>query len=120
MPRTLSRLSKRYEKSGMTMSTPSISSSGNISPQSTSIMSGPYSNTVEFRPISPTPPNGITDRAAVSSRVSTSKLTPPKPERLTILSSNLPEFKQKVGQPGELGQGERLAPSVRVYTGGSD
>src|SRR3972149_5859642 len=44
----------------MTRSTPSISSSGNISPASTMIRSSPSSKTVMFLPISPRPPRGIT------------------------------------------------------------
>ena len=48
-----------YVKSGITISTPSISSSGNASPQSTIIASLLYSNTVIFFPISSSPPSGI-------------------------------------------------------------
>ena len=42
------------------MSTPSISSSGNARPQSTTMISFSYSNTVKFFPISFKPPSGIT------------------------------------------------------------
>src|SRR6187401_2594006 len=45
--------------SGMTRSMPNISSSGNISPQSITTMSSPYSNRYMFLPISPTPPRGM-------------------------------------------------------------
>ena len=45
--------------SGMTRSMPNISSSGNISPQSITTISSPYSNTYMFLPISPTPPSGM-------------------------------------------------------------
>src|SRR6266576_4973411 len=45
--------------SGMTRSIPNISSSGNMSPQSMTTMSSPYSNTYMFLPISPTPPSGM-------------------------------------------------------------
>src|SRR5580700_10215154 len=42
------------------MSTPSSSGSGNITPQSTTMMSSPYSKTIMFMPNSPSPPRGIT------------------------------------------------------------
>ena len=42
------------------MSTPGISLSGKDMPQSTIIASSPYSYTVIFLPISPSPPRGIT------------------------------------------------------------
>src|SRR5581483_12483685 len=48
--------------SGTTRSTPSISSSGNMSPQSTTTMSSSSSNTIMFLPISPNPPRGMTRR----------------------------------------------------------
>src|SRR3954447_9204997 len=51
--------SRRYEMSGITRSIPNISSSGNISPQSMTTMSSPYSTTYMFLPISPTPPSGM-------------------------------------------------------------
>jgi hypothetical protein len=38
---------------------PNISSSGNMSPQSMTTISSPYSNTYMFLPISPTPPSGM-------------------------------------------------------------
>src|SRR5579872_1216242 len=46
----------------MTRSTPSISSSGNWTPASTTTMSSRVSNTVMLRPISPQPPRGMTRR----------------------------------------------------------
>ena len=46
--------------SGMTKSIPSMSSSGNFSPQSTIIKSSPQRKTVRFFPISPIPPSGQT------------------------------------------------------------
>src|ERR1700687_4813547 len=52
--------------SGMTRSMPSISSSGNIRPASTTIMSSPCSMAIMFLPISPTPPSGITRSASVT------------------------------------------------------
>src|SRR5216684_8909791 len=45
--------------SGMTRSMPSISSSGNIRPASTTTMSLPCSIAIMFLPISPTPPSGM-------------------------------------------------------------
>src|SRR5439155_13872052 len=45
--------------SGTTRSMPNISSSGNISPQSITTISSPYSKTYMFLPISPTPPSGM-------------------------------------------------------------
>src|SRR6266568_7395287 len=50
--------------SGMTRSMPSIPSSGNIRPASTTTMSSPTSIASMFLPISPTPPSGITRRGA--------------------------------------------------------
>src|SRR2546427_10449115 len=46
--------------SGMTRSMPSIPSSGNMRPASTTTMSSPTSLASMFLPISPTPPSGIT------------------------------------------------------------
>src|SRR5256885_4868730 len=46
--------------SGITMSMPSICSSGNIRPASTTTMSSPCSMAIMFFPISPTPPSGMT------------------------------------------------------------
>src|SRR2546428_2140472 len=46
--------------SGMTRSMPSIPSSGNMRPASTTTMSSPTSIASMFLPISPTPPSGIT------------------------------------------------------------
>ena len=47
---------------------PNISSSGNISPQSMTTMSSPYSNTYMFLPISPTPPSGMMRSGVVGIR----------------------------------------------------
>ena len=58
-PFILSTFLCRYVISGITRSTPSISSSGNDKPQSTTIISSSYSNTVMFFPTSCNPPNGI-------------------------------------------------------------
>ena len=58
----LSARSRRYVKSLITMSTPNISSSGNISPQSTTTRSSAVSMTVMLRPISPQPPSGTMRR----------------------------------------------------------
>src|SRR6185503_16800399 len=52
--------------SGMTRSMPSISSSGNMSPASTTMMSSPCSSASMFFPISPTPPSGMTRSASVT------------------------------------------------------
>src|SRR3990170_578361 len=60
MARSLARRSSIYETSGMTRSTPSISSSGNMRPASTMMRSSPSSKTIMFLPISPRPPRGIT------------------------------------------------------------
>src|SRR3972149_4037476 len=46
--------------SGITSSTTSISSSGNMRPASTMMRSSPSSKTIMFLPISPRPPRGIT------------------------------------------------------------
>src|ERR671934_2326311 len=51
--------------SGMTRSIPSISSSGNISPASTTMRSSPSSSASMFLPISPTPPSGMTRSGAL-------------------------------------------------------
>src|SRR5713101_4102367 len=59
-PRILFFRCRRYVMSGMTRSMPSIPSSGNISPASTTTMSSPTSIASMFLPISPTPPSGIT------------------------------------------------------------
>ena len=57
--RILSLLLTRYDMSGITRSTPNISSSGKVIPQSRTTISSPYSNTVRFLPISFMPPRGI-------------------------------------------------------------
>ena len=59
--------------SGMTRSMPNISSSGNISPQSMTTISSPYSNTYMFLPISPTPPSGMM-RSGCRPRVRSSRV----------------------------------------------
>src|SRR5258708_37786446 len=46
--------------SGMTRSTPSMSSLGNIRPASTTMMRPSYSSAIMFSPISPSPPRGMT------------------------------------------------------------
>ena len=48
--------------SGTTRSMPYISSSGNIRPQSTMMISSANSKTVMFLPISPMPPSGMMRR----------------------------------------------------------
>src|SRR5215469_746974 len=45
--------------SGMTRSTPNSSDSGNIIPESTTMMSSPNCSTIMFMPNSPSPPRGI-------------------------------------------------------------
>src|ERR671929_1555284 len=52
--------------SGMTRSMPSISSSGNMSPASTTTRSSPTSSASMFFPISPTPPSGMTRSGALT------------------------------------------------------
>ncbi len=59
IPLTFSLFFTRYETSGITKSIPSISSVGNSSPQSTTMISLSYSKTVIFFPISSIPPKGI-------------------------------------------------------------
>src|SRR5438105_1346928 len=54
--------------SGMTRSIPSISSSGNMRPASTTTMSSPDSSASMFLPISPTPPSGMTRSALAKER----------------------------------------------------
>src|SRR5438445_2252743 len=68
IPLTLSRRSRRYLMSGMTRSMPSICSSGNMSPASTTRMSLPCSIAIMFFPISPTPPSGMTRTALAKER----------------------------------------------------
>src|SRR2546427_10559201 len=58
-PRTRSLRCRRYAMSGMTRSIPNISSSGNMSPASTTRTSSPSSSASMFLPISPTPPSGM-------------------------------------------------------------
>src|SRR5215218_264602 len=55
-PSTRSAFSRRYVKSGSTRSTPGMSASGNIKPQSTTRMRPPTSRQKQLRPISPSPP----------------------------------------------------------------
>ena len=52
-------LSTRYEKSGITLSIPNMSSSGKDRPQSIIIISFSHSMAVMFFPISPRPPRGM-------------------------------------------------------------
>ena len=52
--------------SGMTMSMPGMSSSGNMRPVSTQKMASSYSYTIRFLPNSPRPPSGMMRRASVS------------------------------------------------------
>src|SRR5438132_10554053 len=59
-PRILFFRWRRYVMSGMTRSMPSIPSSGNMRPASTTTISSPTSIASMFLPISPTPPSGIT------------------------------------------------------------
>src|SRR2546428_10302268 len=59
-PRILLLRWRRYVMSGITRSIPSMPSSGNIRPASTTTMSSPTSIASMFLPISPTPPSGIT------------------------------------------------------------
>src|SRR4051812_9701036 len=63
-PRILFFRWRRYVMSGMTRSMPSIPSSGNIRPASTTTRSSPSSIAIMFLPISPTPPSGTTRSAA--------------------------------------------------------
>ena len=65
-PRIFSRFPIRYVMSGITRSTPSISSLGKTLPQSTTMMSSSYSNTYMFLPISSTPPRDTIRRRPVS------------------------------------------------------
>src|SRR6059036_911003 len=57
-PRILVLRWRRYVMSGITRSIPSMPSSGNMSPASTTTMSSPTSIASMFLPISPTPPSG--------------------------------------------------------------
>src|ERR1700676_5057551 len=52
--------------SGMTISTPRSSASGNIMPASIKIMSSPERRTIMFMPNSPSPPRGIAKREGLS------------------------------------------------------
>ncbi len=55
-----SALSRSHVKSGRTRSMPSMSASGNISPQSMRRMRPPASMAAQLRPISPRPPRNVT------------------------------------------------------------
>src|SRR4051812_15745148 len=55
-PSMRSALSRRYVKSGSTRSMPGISRSGNMSPQSSSMIRPSTSMQAQLRPISPSPP----------------------------------------------------------------
>src|SRR6478736_6215315 len=59
-PTMRSAFSCRYEKSGSTRSMPSISRSGNISPQSSRMIEPSTSMHAQLRPISPRPPRNVT------------------------------------------------------------
>src|SRR5436305_9519864 len=50
--------------SGTMTSTPSVVASGNIIPQSTTMAASPYSYTIRFIPISPSPPSGMMRRGS--------------------------------------------------------
>src|SRR5437867_68269 len=63
-PRILLLRCRRYVMSGITRSMPSMPSSGNMRPASTTMMSSPTSTASMFFPISPTPPSGITRNGA--------------------------------------------------------
>src|SRR5215217_7699500 len=56
---TRAAFSRRYVKSGRTRSTPGMSTSGNIKPQSTTRMRPSTSRQKQLRPISPTPPRNV-------------------------------------------------------------
>src|SRR5436309_4767581 len=60
--------------SGMTMSMPSICSSGNMRPASTTTMSLSCSMAIMFFPISPTPPSGMTRTVLAKERHLLSRL----------------------------------------------
>src|ERR1700736_5064024 len=57
MPRTCAARSTNQLMSGITRSTPSISCSGNIRPESTTMMSSAHEIAIMLRPISPRPPS---------------------------------------------------------------
>src|SRR6202011_4166497 len=57
MPRTCAARSTSQLMSGITRSTPSISCSGNIRPESTTMMSSAHEIAIMLRPISPRPPS---------------------------------------------------------------
>src|SRR3954452_22676470 len=59
-PSMRSAFSRRYVKSGRTRSMPSMSMSGNMSPQSRSMMRPSTSMHAQLRPISPRPPRKVT------------------------------------------------------------
>src|SRR3984885_9557787 len=59
-PSTRSAFSRRYVKSGRTRSTPGMSGSGNMMPQSRTRMRPSTSMQAQFRPISPRPPRKTT------------------------------------------------------------
>src|SRR3972149_5698781 len=82
--------------SGMTRSTPSISSSGNIRPQSTTTMSSPHSMAIIFLPISPRPPRGMTRNVGCGIRLEQTQLL--GLGRLWLLGAGplLPDFLQEV------------------------
>src|SRR3972149_10287384 len=82
---------------GMTRSTPSISSSGNMSPASTAMIASPYSRSIMFLPISPRPPRGIT-RSFLRAMSSLEQL---HLYRLRVLGVRF-KLKRPLGDGGEL------------------
>src|SRR5579872_3141894 len=107
MPRMRSSLSCRYEMSGMTRSTPSISSSGNIRPASTMAMSLPYATAIMFLPISPRPPRGISRTGETLAR--SCARGPCRVLMLIVLKPSLP----RGNSPG----GARACRAARVPVG---
>ena len=82
--------SRRYLTSGTTKSTPNISSSGNISPQSMTTISSPYSKTYMFLPISPTPPSGMMRSVSAIRRATSGSRRPGRlDEQVRFLSSRV-------------------------------
>src|SRR5437763_7405553 len=83
--------SRRYVKSGRTKSIPSCSGVGNISPVSTTTMPPPYSTSVMFLPISPSPPSGRTRRALTSDCAQKPVPIQHRPDGLLLLLRRLHE-----------------------------
>ena len=65
-PSTRSAFSRSQVKSGRTRSTPSISASGNMSPQSRIMRRSSCSTMAQLRPISPSPPRKVIRTGAVN------------------------------------------------------